>query len=234
MAQEAASEVMEKPVNYVTHLGPLLTPEMVDLYVGPGRQLFRVHKGLLCYHSAFFDKAFDGKFKEGQEGMMYLPKDDPVPFEIVVTWLYRQSIDEIPTTGDVEAYASLEQTVDLYILADKLCINTLKNMAMDRLQRGLLSGNRIIDTECTKVYKSTLADSPLRRFVARLTAWDLQGHWNTKLSEYVNEEADLDFAKDIIELLRNRSSIPDPRNPSKCEYHEHTDGETCYLEKSAT
>ncbi len=204
---------------------------MVDLYVGSKRRHFRVHKKLLCYHSAFFDKAFEGKFKEGHEGMMYLPKDDPAAFEIFVNWLYRGSIDKLPTSDDLLLVdKALKRIVGLYILADKLCINPLKNAAMNSLQQGSLANNSVLYLSYTLIYESTVAGSPLRRFAAKLAVWDLQGAWDRDLFVYVKEGANPDIARDIIELFREHIRLPDPRRPSKCEYHEHAKGETCHLQ----
>jgi hypothetical protein len=41
--------------------------EMVTIYVGPKRKEFTIHKKLICGSAGYFEKAFDGKFKEACE-----------------------------------------------------------------------------------------------------------------------------------------------------------------------
>ncbi|KAI9704809.1 MAG: hypothetical protein M1836_006589 [Candelina mexicana] len=205
---------------------------MVDLYVGPEHKLFRVHKKLICNRSAFFDKALNGKFKEGQAGIMYLFQGNPTSFEIFVTWLYMDSIEPVPRLEDKDEWPGLlARFLDLYILADRLCINVL-NTAMDRIQQALRANNLTISGEHTRIYNNTVTGSPLRRFLAQLAAWDLQGTWGRDVTQYLKEGANLDVAGDIIDLLRRCEALPDPREPSECEYHEHAEGETCHLKEA--
>jgi hypothetical protein len=41
--------------------------KMVTIYVGPKRKEFTIHKELICGSANYFEKAFDGNFKEGRE-----------------------------------------------------------------------------------------------------------------------------------------------------------------------
>lgn len=41
---------------------------IVTIYVGPKQYPFHLHKGRLCQHSAFFEKAFHGSFNEASTG----------------------------------------------------------------------------------------------------------------------------------------------------------------------
>lgn len=44
-----------------------LGTEMVTIYVGPKRKEFKIHKELICGSADYFEKAFNGKFKEGRD-----------------------------------------------------------------------------------------------------------------------------------------------------------------------
>lgn len=66
--------------------------EVVKIYVGRKRKEFIVHKNLICDASKFFNDAFTGPFKEGQEGVMYMPEDDPESFSCFIEWLYRNPL----------------------------------------------------------------------------------------------------------------------------------------------
>ncbi len=205
---------------------------MIDIHVGPKRKLFRLHKTLLCHDSTYFDNAFNGSFKESKEEDMYLPEDCAETFDLFVSWLYRRDLGCIPKSlGTTEATNRIYRFRRLYVLADKLCINTLKNIALDYLQRLYLTANLVPGSDnAYDSYKSTLAGSPLRRFTAQALAWVVRNHsWAETERNREALKVDPDLAIDVIELLKDVSPIPDPRNPSGCKYHDHADGEVCHL-----
>jgi hypothetical protein len=74
--------------------------EVVSIFVGRKRKEFNVHKKLICDASKFFRDAFTGAFKEGQEGTMYMPEDDPDVFACFVDWLYRNPLPVVEDTVD--------------------------------------------------------------------------------------------------------------------------------------
>ncbi|WJG37254.1 uncharacterized protein FOBCDRAFT_245766 [Fusarium oxysporum Fo47] len=51
-----------------------------DLIITCGNDTYQVHKAIVCPRSSFFTAACSGKFKEGQEGKINLPDDDPDAF----------------------------------------------------------------------------------------------------------------------------------------------------------
>lgn len=72
--------------------------EVVSIFLGKKRKEFNVHKKLICDASKFFSDAFTGPFKEGQEGTMYMPEDDPDVFACFVDWLYRNPLPFVEDT----------------------------------------------------------------------------------------------------------------------------------------
>ena len=62
--------------------------EVVDLFVGPQRKRFVVHKDLLTAQSDFFSKALTGSFKEAEENSIHLKEEDPAAVALLVAWLY--------------------------------------------------------------------------------------------------------------------------------------------------
>ncbi|KAL2072720.1 hypothetical protein VTL71DRAFT_12063 [Oculimacula yallundae] len=108
-------------------LGEKLGKEMVSIYVGPKRKEFIIHKELIC-ESNFFRGAFINSFAEAQDGTMYLPEDNPAAFDLYVEWVYRKQIP----AGHSESY--LHNLYDLYIMAEKFCNVTLKDIVMDAVQ----------------------------------------------------------------------------------------------------
>lgn len=73
-----------------------LGTEIVTIYVGPKRKSFSIHKKLLCSRSEYFDKAFNGGFKES-DGTMYLPEDDPEAFDALVVYIYQNRLLNFPS-----------------------------------------------------------------------------------------------------------------------------------------
>lgn len=65
---------------------------MVIVLVGPKKQRFEIHKGLVCSRSDFFKAAFTGAFKEANDGTLTLPEHDPATFKYFVSWLYTGSL----------------------------------------------------------------------------------------------------------------------------------------------
>jgi hypothetical protein len=102
--------------------------------VGPDRKEYRVRKSLLCEKSDYFAAALrDGAFREGLENEIYLQGDDCAAIDRFVRWLYTSQLEPDPLTIDQVAKRHAETWVyiKLYLLADKICLESLKNKAMD-------------------------------------------------------------------------------------------------------
>jgi hypothetical protein len=50
---------------------------MVDIYVGPSK---------ICFRIPYFDKMFNGSFKEASNNTAFLPEDDPASFDLLADW----------------------------------------------------------------------------------------------------------------------------------------------------
>ncbi len=100
---------------------------MVTIFVGSKRKEFMIHKDLICGTAEFFNKAFNGHFME-KDGVMYLPDDNPEAFTLFVDWLYRHKIP----SGNSESY--IHTLYDLYIMANKMCLEDLMDATMDTIQ----------------------------------------------------------------------------------------------------
>ncbi|SMR49747.1 unnamed protein product [Zymoseptoria tritici ST99CH_3D1] len=105
--------------------------EIVEITVGIGKskKTFKVHKGIVCHYSGYFDKALNGDFKEGKTGKIMLPEEEVGLFQRLVHWLY---------SGEIELEALAENGWDsmlsrLWVLADRRDIPLLMNMCIDAL-----------------------------------------------------------------------------------------------------
>ena len=74
--------------------------QSVIIFVGPERKRYLIHKTLLTNQSEYFDKALNGSFKEADEQSIYLEEETPAAFDLLVGWLYQNSI---PVVGPLFA-----------------------------------------------------------------------------------------------------------------------------------
>lgn len=74
--------------------------QSVIIFVGPERKRYLIHKTLLTNQSEYFDKALNGPFKEADEQSIYLEEETPAAFDLLVGWLYQNSI---PVVGPLFA-----------------------------------------------------------------------------------------------------------------------------------
>lgn len=72
-----------------------------------------LHKARLCSASEFFEKAFDGGFKEATEGKMTMEDVDPEIFGYLVDPFYQKSFKVAENVKE-----KVDRYVDVYLLAD--------------------------------------------------------------------------------------------------------------------
>jgi hypothetical protein len=225
----------------------IIEDETVSIYVGPKRKKFLVHKKLICEISDFFSKAFTGGFQEAQENSMHLPEDDPNAFALFIDWIYRS---KVPAMHNREDQVTL---YNLYIFAEKLCLDDLANATMDQIQKllGILDPSFDQSTALIrKVYTETSSQSPLRKFCAHFMSVELyleDERSSVMFSKEIlrkawlvfKDNADLfeDFwshtQKILTQKILDKGAPPDPSLPEdfeyykRCDFHKHRDGESC-------
>ncbi|KAH6858575.1 hypothetical protein AA0119_g8052 [Alternaria tenuissima] len=79
------------------NLAEATTGEVVAIAIGPNKKVFRLHKDILCRESEYFRTAYNGRWKEAEEGVTLEDVEVEV-FKIFVRWLYTQQ------TPDSEDY----------------------------------------------------------------------------------------------------------------------------------
>jgi hypothetical protein len=127
--------------------------EMVDIFVGSEKKLFRLHKTFLCRKIDYFDKMFNGEFVEAN-GVANLPEDDPAAFDLLVEWMYNSNPRRIrglvsDTDSDGISRPSWD-AIGFYALAQRLCLHELQDLIMTAL---------IKYHKKTDVYQSLLSES---------------------------------------------------------------------------
>jgi len=70
-----------------------MDPTVVNIVIGrsDAKKTFTMHKELLCYHSEWFRKAFNGDWRESEEDFLHLKGIPEEVFRVVSHWLYAQS-----------------------------------------------------------------------------------------------------------------------------------------------
>lgn len=114
--------------------------------VGEEETLFTISRELLCSRSKYFDRAFNGPWIEAQEGVMTLPEDRPSAFEVLIHWVIHDTVPAFAIPDKADNRVSLpdrfarsaeilrDYLVPAYCLAQKLCIEDLRNKIMDAIQ----------------------------------------------------------------------------------------------------
>ena len=66
--------------------------EIVEIKIA--ERSFKVHKGIISFYSGFFDRAFNGEFAEGKNGVVTLQDEEIAVFERFIAWIYRVKIED--------------------------------------------------------------------------------------------------------------------------------------------
>ncbi|KAH7417256.1 hypothetical protein BKA64DRAFT_636629 [Cadophora sp. MPI-SDFR-AT-0126] len=115
------------PVPQLKPMGNLTTAEFCDFSAvqmlrlsSATMKLFsRSPKDLLCQNSKFFDRALNGKFKEGIEQTIRLPEDTVMAFQMMLQWIYTGNITTSQDWGNNDTMIT-SMYLDFFKLADKI------------------------------------------------------------------------------------------------------------------
>ncbi|KAI1496418.1 BTB/POZ protein [Biscogniauxia marginata] len=132
------------------------TGEYSDLVISCGGKYYKVHKAIVCPRSKFFAKACSGDFKEGRDGTIELPEDDPQIVNIMIYYLYHLDYDasslmrkandtEDELTRNIPApqpcYPTLVVHAKVYALAEKYFLDSLKALSTQKFEKIALNYN---------------------------------------------------------------------------------------------
>lgn len=153
-------------------LGLLNSENYSDVTILIGTEKFKVHKSMLTMNSEYFDTMFKSGFKEANDCELEIKEVNPDVFKIILEYIYAQKIPE-----DLESKAkdilvaadlfclqplfdicvqvlckrvTLENCIDLMILAETYCLKDLKQIAVDLVKN---NSKCVINTEQWKELK---------------------------------------------------------------------------------
>lgn len=201
---------------------------MVTLYVGPDRNAFHVHLGLLCAVSPVFKAAFSGEFKESTERSMDLPEDDHEAVNRLVQWLYSKEyqLPEIEKSSSTrKCYAALAR---LNTLGEKYQITGLKNNIIRKLFQTQLDNLKVPGPRMVAyVYENTSQGSSFRKLLVDWYSWRVKRYWFsrdcTKSVLAKNPEFAADLA--IARVQRVEDPTGNPLRGDRSKYYEVLESE---------
>ncbi|KAK4544633.1 hypothetical protein LTR36_004205 [Oleoguttula mirabilis] len=222
----------------------LLSGPTVDIYVGPERRHWSLHRNLLCHHSSYFETEFQGHEvpkggKKDGDNTLELPDDDPRGFELLVKWLYQGLLEDVSLESDEKKYDYAVACHKLYMLCDNFDMISLKNVAMDLYRRGLNEAQLVPDAdEINEIYRASPPTSPFRKLMVKIAARQIMDPEVQKDAESYRKcfEDNADFAIEMVNAIRSMSGgmlFDDPTEKDECQYHDHRDGSKCLAKGKA-
>lgn len=193
-----------------------------------------MHKDLLCKKSPYFSAAAKDCWKEGQEGRVPLPTDDPAAFALYVQWLYRDRIFSSQDMGDAGGNREeIDLLIEAFVLSEKLQDQNFKDAVIDTLAHAVDTPDGQ-DTRwyprsaaVDRAYRGTPESSPLRKLLVDM-------HFFHGRADWLDGATNADFLKDLAkEFLEDREGFVTKTDRTRaqlagCSYHSHGTEDSCY------
>lgn len=216
----------------------LLSGPTVDIYVGPEKKHWSLHKNLLCHHSSYFETELHGhevpKKKADTKDKLELPDDDPRGFALLVKWLYQGHLEDASELSDEAKYEYAVACNKLYQLCDRFDMILLKNLAMDAYRQNLHSAQLVPDPdEINEIYRASPPNSPFKKLMTKIAARQIMDPGVDKDAQTYRAcfENNPTFAVEMVNAIRYMSGgmlFDDPTAPQdECVWHDHSDGSSC-------
>lgn len=204
----------------------------MDTYVGQKRRQWSLHRNLLSHHSSWFQTHIKHEIRL-RGGRIDLLDDDPEAFDLLVKWLYRGEIDSVRDMPANKKWDYAFTCQQLYLLAEKVDLVELKDLAMDEFRRGCFEAGLVPGVEeMMPIYKHTAPSSPFRRLVSDIAARQLMDPYANRDAAHYRAcfAANADFAVDVINAIAagtGKLLLHDPTEASGCQYHDHAPERPC-------
>ncbi|KAF7193325.1 Kelch-like protein 10 [Pseudocercospora fuligena] len=202
---------------------------IVQIKTGEGTEakVFDVHKSILCFCSGYFRTAFNGRWKEAQEGAIDIPSISPDIFKHFIHWAYSRQF-EVPAKDGKGT--DFEVLLKLWVFGDAHEIPMLQNMAITTLHRTILKQWQAPSGFGMQyVFENTMPQSQLRRFL--IDVWAGTCDFNILKSKGVMDTWCKDALIDLLQIVWRkewqRSSKEALEKWDMCEYHVHEQGVRC-------
>lgn len=155
---------------------------------------FSVPKELLCYHSSFFEAAFEGPFAEGKSKQMILEDISPQLFELLLEWVRSREI--VDGLGEIP---SCRMLVELWILGDRFMMPAFQNDIIEALDQARQEDSPFTADLPHRIYEQTSEGSPLRAYLVDMSIEGTTGGFR--------ESDPPQFLVDVINGMRIRNQM---------------------------
>ncbi|CAK1364431.1 hypothetical protein CB0940_08116 [Cercospora beticola] len=109
-------------------------PRWTDLEVHCGRQIWKVHRIVVCSQSTFFERAVEGGFAEATTGVVNLVEDDAFAVQALLQYFYSGDYLWQPTFSSPDGVENnpgpLAFAVAVHTIAEKYEVRPLMSLAM--------------------------------------------------------------------------------------------------------
>lgn len=182
----------------------------------PATKMFTIHEPLLTTSSAYFQRALQTTFKEGQDCQVDLREEDPLVFGLLNEYLYKTVIKSSTETLDFKS--PLVCFGELWLLAHYLQMPKLVNYSMWRILLWMDEAHKAAFASSTltppsldiediyDLYDKAPMDSKLRKFLVNLLVWS---GWNLKLGD----EAPHLMIREMVDELRRSWDVAKTKSP---------------------
>ncbi|RPA75669.1 hypothetical protein BJ508DRAFT_418005 [Ascobolus immersus RN42] len=111
--------------------GLFLSNKFSDMTICVGNKKWPAHRMLLCSQSSFFDRAMNGGFKEGEDGIIHILDESPKDIYRMLHYLYKGDIEQLPKNGLIRSANGM--MVAKYTESEEQHYALRINLAMRRL-----------------------------------------------------------------------------------------------------
>jgi hypothetical protein len=161
-----------------------------------------IHKEIACHHSKVLDTAFNSNIIKGQTQTYRLEETTEGTFELFMQWLYFQKLvsiklDELSDCESPKVTSANKDLVSLWVLADKLGMPALQNVALNAIHDLSNKANCVFVPTFGFINANTTTDSLLRRYSVASCAEIKPEHFLTAVDIFPRQML-IDFAVYMI------------------------------------
>jgi hypothetical protein len=180
---------------------------MIHIRAGPELHMYTVQKSVLYHWSPNFKEVFASESTWFGEDIVEIPQIPSKVMALVHRWLHYQILlDDFLMKDD----QNLAIFVDLYIVADKMKIPSLKNDTIIALDRCVLYHNLLPLSRLSDLWTNTPRGCKMQQYMVDKVVWfSLYTTFHEQPDLFRNHEACID----IMAAMRRKIYLPPTANP---------------------
>jgi len=216
-----------------------LSNSFITIKIGSDRKDYQVHKDLICFHFPYFDAAFNGKFKEGEEGVLELAATEESIFWLFLDWLYFGKLPERILCSDENDDGEAEEGEDdeydpspayeLHVFADRYNVPELRRALMEKIRSAWKAQERCLPSneEITWLFNALPESSTLCKLVVDLFAYRFDPAADEKRDIKARSQLPWNvLLKLVLRTAEVRATYAGNMDfDGNCGYHEHVTAE---------